>query len=487
MGNRGDSTEKNPLRVGQLLLDRYQITDRLEAGGTSVVYLADDLRLSRPVCVKVFHHITQKEGVYRATYEHFVQEAFALSKLTHPNTLRIYDFGHLDGAEESPFQVCEYMSGGTLAELVRKNHGLSCQETAEIIGGLAGALAEAHGVGIIHRDIKPRNILFGAAGGTRSPKLADFGIAKTLEMEHTQLTHQAGDTQVVAGGKVLLFSPHWAAPEQLIADPVGPATDIYSLALLACYTLTGKCPFTEESAREGYYERKHGPKRVIDLLARSGLPSTAIDLLAQAVRVDPKERPQNVAEFGERFAFEAVGKGNAETTAIEVPPHKQRTDPSMAVPPLRLSPSAEPQVVLNRNTHFVPAGDQMADLTCGSARIRLTLMPITSRQTSVHIRGLNCFVSKDGGRPTMGTQLSQSGTVELVANNQRLLCRFELLYGQASDDVNLFPIGSQYVAVGKAECALAVALDLGPGSDLFFVYTPSSDRTRRTEEMRSQG
>src|SRR5688572_5086961 len=106
MTNRGE-TEKNPLWVGQVLLDRYQVMDRLETGGTSVVYLATDSRLSRPVCIKVFHHITKREGVYRATYEHFVQEAFALSKLTHPNTLRIYDFGHLDTSPGSPpFQVC---------------------------------------------------------------------------------------------------------------------------------------------------------------------------------------------------------------------------------------------------------------------------------------------------------------------------------------------------------------------------------------------
>src|SRR5437762_12341386 len=93
---------KDPLAVGDRVLDRYRVVERLETGGTSIVYRGEDERLSRPVCIKVFHTLRDKEWIYRTTYQHFVQEAFALSKLTHPNTLRIYDFAHLAGPVDGP-------------------------------------------------------------------------------------------------------------------------------------------------------------------------------------------------------------------------------------------------------------------------------------------------------------------------------------------------------------------------------------------------
>src|SRR6267154_2385192 len=103
--------------VGDMVLDRYRVVEQIASGGHSVVFRGTDERLSRPVCIKVFSGLGGKSGVGRTSYEHFVQEAFALSRLTHPNTLRIYDFGHLGSkdAEGMPIQVCEYMNGGTLS------------------------------------------------------------------------------------------------------------------------------------------------------------------------------------------------------------------------------------------------------------------------------------------------------------------------------------------------------------------------------------
>src|SRR4030095_2833318 len=166
-------------KVGDVVLERYRIIEQIASGGHSVVFRGNDERLSRPVCIKVFSGLGGKSGVGRTSYEHFVQEAFALSRLTHPNTLRIYDFGHLGtkDAEGMPLQVCEFMNGGTLSNLLRDQGIQSLEETARIVQAMCLALGEAHGLGIVHRDIKPQNILFGAVGGSRLPKLADFGIA----------------------------------------------------------------------------------------------------------------------------------------------------------------------------------------------------------------------------------------------------------------------------------------------------------------------
>ena len=118
-----------PLSPGDLVLDRYRAVEHIANGGHSVVYLGRDERLARPVCIKAYTRYPGDPGISQTSYEHFVQEAFALSRLTHPNTLRIYDFGHLAGDpahddDRIPFHVCEYMNGGTLAQLVRERGAL---------------------------------------------------------------------------------------------------------------------------------------------------------------------------------------------------------------------------------------------------------------------------------------------------------------------------------------------------------------------------
>src|SRR3954462_902165 len=151
------------VKMGDVVLDRYRVVEQIGSGGHSVVFRGTDERLSRPVCIKVFSGLGGETGVGRTSYEHFVQEAFALSRLTHPNTLRIYDFGHLGTKDAAglPLQVCEYMSGGTLSQVVRDQGKQSLAETVRITGAMCAALGEAHQLGIVHRDIKPQNILFG--------------------------------------------------------------------------------------------------------------------------------------------------------------------------------------------------------------------------------------------------------------------------------------------------------------------------------------
>src|SRR5439155_4882189 len=160
------ATEAPPLgvKIGDVVLGRYRIVEQIASGGHSVVFRGLDERLSRPVCIKVLSGLGGKSGVGRTSYEHFVQEAFALSRLTHPNTLRIYDFGHLGQTDQDgmPLQVCEFMNGGTLSNVIREQGRQSLAETARVIGAMCSALGEAHALGIVHRDIKPQNILFGA-------------------------------------------------------------------------------------------------------------------------------------------------------------------------------------------------------------------------------------------------------------------------------------------------------------------------------------
>ncbi len=167
-GPKGPAPAPPAIRVGvgDVVLDRYRVVEQIACRGHSIVFRGTDERLSRPVCIKVFSGLGGKSVVGRTSYEHFVQEAFALSRLTHPNTLRIYDFGHLGAKDQEgmPLQVCEFMNGGTLSQIVREQGKQSVAETVRVIGAMCAALGEAHGLGIVHRDIKPQNILFGAVG-----------------------------------------------------------------------------------------------------------------------------------------------------------------------------------------------------------------------------------------------------------------------------------------------------------------------------------
>lgn len=348
----------DPLEVGTRLMDRYSIIERISSGGHSVVYRGEDERLHRAVCIKVFHRVRSGDGPYQTAYEHFVQEAFALSKLTHPNTLRIYDFGHLpnhDGEMGAPFQVSEFMTHGTLWSHVRQNGPVPADEAAPIILALGGALGEAHQAGIIHRDIKPHNILFTAAGRSLVVKLADFGIAKALPTEAADLRHRADDTSVVVGRPFLMYSPWWAAPEQLAGMPVGPEADVFALALSVIYMLTANVVFRENDPIKSYEQRKSGPALAETSCADANLPARVVALLAQACAFDTHERPGDAESFASELA-DGLRRSTRATSPMAVPPVH---DPSSIPPPLPPAPTPPGHVLMDRPLPVIPDATPM--------------------------------------------------------------------------------------------------------------------------------
>ncbi len=344
------------IKVGDIVLERYRVVEQIGSGGHSVVFKGTDERLSRPVCIKVFSGLGGESGVGRTSYEHFVQEAFALSRLTHPNTLRIYDFGHLGPKDAAgmPLQVCEYMNGGTLSQIIREQGKQPLAETIRITNAMCAALAEAHGLGIVHRDIKPQNILFGSHGSIRLPKLADFGIAKWSVPDEQEKQNIAEDTAIVAGQKLAMYSPSWAAPEQLAGQPVSPATDIYSLACVAIYMISGKAIFADEDVYAGYKKRRHADDLVKETLAPLKVPKPVISVLARALAFDPKKRLAKVDELAAELAT-AIEPSTEEQPRLPPPPPPKKgktaeqtaqlhpvtpTDPVAAVTP----PPSEPVI-----------------------------------------------------------------------------------------------------------------------------------------------
>ena len=482
MSTKKRAQEAGPLFVGDRILDRYRVVGQMETGGTSVVYQGEDERLSRPVCIKVFHTLKYKDRIYRTTYEHFIQEAFALSKLTHPNTLRIYDFAHLDGPDGkptgAPFQVSEFMNGGTLSTLVRNEGALDRDEVIHVVTALCGALEEAHDLGIIHRDVKPRNILFGTTGTIRSPKLADFGIAKALKVEKDALRNRAGETQIVAGRKLLMYSGLWAAPEQLAARAVSRASDVYSMTLLAAYMMTGRCVFGSTDPAEAYKERKSSDE-AIDRLLRDEFPAGIRDLLKSACNMEPERRP-HVAAFSNAFAELMSEKRAVAPSATPPPPVLTPVpDPDSAAelapsgPPQPIAVSGEPQPVSDRVVYFVPLEDGQANLRCSEARIRVTLVP-TGPSFAVHVKGMTCFVAKKGSRPSSAAQLDRNGKLVLTDKRLAPIANVMVHFARPAAGHSVFQVGDQLVAIRHNQAKSVVALDFGPRSDCFFLYVPTT-------------
>lgn len=339
MAGASSEEQANVLRLtGQRLLDRYVVRERVARGGMGIVFRGDDERLHRPVCVKVFVPLDPSRPEYATVLEHFVQEAFTLSRLTHPNTLRIYDFGYLDAVDRTgPFFVTEFADGGTLTELVRDRGKLAAAETLRILEPVVGALSEAHDAGIVHRDIKPSNVLFTLAGGGLMPKLCDFSIAKATG----DIPNRAADTNM----HVPLYSLSWAAPEQLVGgSALGPSADVFALGLSALFMLTGTVLYPGDDLMRAYALRSEGEAPRLSTI-RSLVSSKGVaEVLVHACAEEPADRYPSVEAFLEalREAFEEDGRSlelsESDLTVVSVEPQMDDDEPGDPTEPSGVTP-----------------------------------------------------------------------------------------------------------------------------------------------------
>ncbi len=250
--------------IGRVLGGRYRLVTPIGAGASARVYLADDITLRRRVAVKVLHPGLADDPAF---LRRFQAEAQSAASLNSPYVLGVYDWGHDDVA----YLVTEYLGGGSLRSLLDAGHRLSPSQA--LLLGLEGArgLDDAHDRGLVHRDIKPGNLLFGDDGRLR---IADFGLARAIA--EAGWTDEAGS---------LVGTARYAAPEQARGERVGPAGDIFALALSINESVSGSVPFTNDSV-------------VATLMARTDQPfepdadlGPLVPLLRRAGALDPADRP----------------------------------------------------------------------------------------------------------------------------------------------------------------------------------------------------
>ncbi len=214
------------LEAGRVLGRRYEILEEIGSGGMAIVYKARDYKLSRLVAIKV---LKQEFALDETILNKFKKEALAAGSLTHPNIVAVYDLGHEIGCD---YIVMEYIDGITLKEYIKRRDMLSSEEVVKIAIKIAEALKVAHMGGIIHRDIKPQNIMVTPSGDV---KVTDFGIAKA-----------ASQTTVTATGETL-GSVHYLSPEQARGGEVDARSDLYSLGITMYEMATKELPFTAET------------------------------------------------------------------------------------------------------------------------------------------------------------------------------------------------------------------------------------------------
>jgi eukaryotic-like serine/threonine-protein kinase len=295
--------------VGRRLGGRYELEDEIASGGMGTVWRARDEVLGRPVAVKVLHdHLARDPDLL----DRFRLEAVAAARLTHPAVVRVFDTGIDDGV---CFIVMELFEGHTLESLLAGRGSLEPEEAARIVRSALQGLGHAHRHGVVHRDVKPGNILIDRDGYV---KVTDFGIAKAAF---------AGDDLTTTGN--LLGTSRYLAPEQVTGGPADARTDLYATGIVLYEALTGRTPFqadTHIATATMRLNKDPVPPRAL----RSGISRELNEVVMRALARDPDERYQSAEEMAEALERAIPSDGSPGP-----PPPVPAIEPEPAPPPVR--------------------------------------------------------------------------------------------------------------------------------------------------------
>ena len=302
--------------VGELIAGRYTLEELVGSGGMSSVYRAHDGQLERDVAVKILHSSYLGDG---DAVERFRREARSVAQLSHPNVVTIIDRGEDDGNQ---FIVFEYVPGKTLKDYVAARGPLPPGKALSIAVEVGKGLAYAHRAGIVHRDVKPQNVILNGDG---LPKVTDFGIAHSVDVE----------TAVTQSGTVLGTSDY-IAPEQASGRPAVPASDVYGLGCVLFELLTGSTPYSGSSFVDVAMQHLHSPTPSVRE-RRPEVPARLAAAVERAMAKDPADRFGSMDDFVAELQAcrDGLGGSAGETTAVVT-----ETPAAASVPPARSVGSA---------------------------------------------------------------------------------------------------------------------------------------------------
>jgi serine/threonine protein kinase/beta-lactam-binding protein with PASTA domain len=310
--------------VGRTLEGRYRILNRIARGGMSTVYEAVDERLDRLVAVKVMSAALSADPAFS---DRFSREARAAARLTHVNAVAVYDqgFDEIDG--HHVFLVMELVEGRTLRDLIRERNGrFTPAEAVSIMEPVLAALAAAHRAGLVHRDVKPENILLSDDGLV---KVADFGLARAIDSD-------AASTRT----GLMMGTVAYCAPEQIVKGLADQRSDVYAAGIVLFELLTGRPPYQGESAMNVAYQHVHSrvpaPSSVVQ-----GIPAEIDELVVAATDSDPAGRPTDAAMF---LAEIAEVRLDLALPVMPIPPRPRQPRAPVGPPPAHAADAGAPAV-----------------------------------------------------------------------------------------------------------------------------------------------
>lgn len=326
---------KKDALLGTVVGGQYRVDAKIGEGGMGSVYRATQLAMDRQVALKVLRAQVPAEDKPQLI-ERFRREAHATSKLRHPNTVSVYDFG--ETPEGVLYMVLELLEGATLSQVITEQAPLAPERVASMGRQIAKSLAEAHALGIVHRDLKPDNVFVcDYHGDPDFAKVMDFGIARLLTGEDERQVTRTG---------MMVGTPRYIAPEQAMARQVSPAADLYALGVILFEMLTGRTPYAADSAMGLALAHIHEPIPELEL---PGVPEALAaswrGLVTALLTKNPKRRPQDAGEVAQWLGqLELDSKRVRAKGAWKV----EATDPGRESPSTYEGPSAKSTVTVSR-------------------------------------------------------------------------------------------------------------------------------------------
>lgn len=302
-GDTGSSRGASPLA------DRYRVLARVGIGGTAIVYRCMDLHTERIVAVKV---LRTTGPLIPEAGARFRREAHLASTLTHPHIVRVLDYGYTiplgsnsrvpweeDSGKPVPYLTMEYIFGSSLKELLRRRGPLPLDWVWTLGKQLCSALAAAHAMGVVHRDVKPQNVMIVDSRIELLAKLTDFGIARQVGGDLTTLT---------ATGQVL-GTPDYLSPEQVLGEPGGPVSDLYALGIVLYELITGRLPFEADTPLAAASRRMVADPPPLTAYRRD-VPRPLQEVILLALRREASERYADALEFAQALRWSQASSPN---------------------------------------------------------------------------------------------------------------------------------------------------------------------------------
>jgi serine/threonine-protein kinase len=445
--------------IGQTIAGRYEVTGLLGAGGMGAVYVAKQMPLGRQVALKVIRPglITDSQSV-----ERFKREATTVSQLLHPNIVTVYDFGQAERG--LLFIAMELLPGENLRQRLRRTGPIPWQTVLGIVRDIAGGLSAAHAQGVIHRDLKPDNVMLIDAGRPDFVKLLDFGVAKLTE-------HQGGGNLTNTG--MLVGTPGYMAPEAVLKGiTTDPRSDIYAVGVLFFEMLTGATMFTAPTPVA--LVMKHATERpplISDLKPQTPVPMAVENLVQQMIAKEPDDRPpdaktlvgilEHMMRFGDDLPADPFSTGAYKlvqtTGSVPVAGHS---------PPPASDDDDEPTQI---NAHNPLAVDNTEEDTAPSAKTDQNFEPPTAEPVTRTFAGApvaNTPATGSTPRPTIApTGETSSPEVAVVRSGQDTM-----------DSIRQAGVGSGGGGlVAAALVAVVIALGIAAAAWWFLGRTPPEE------------